>query len=215
MEYYVIDVETTGVSATKHELTEISIIRCKDLVQKNWYIKIKHPENCERRALEITNKTVRELLTRGKYIEEIIPMVNKFLEEDGARPEERVMIAHNAPFDQRFVEEKWKEQGLVFPAQMWSCTLSMSRKYNKAHGLSKEAKLNDMIVKLGIKGETVGQHGAGVDTRNTYRLRNYFLKNGIVEVEFIKASKNYVKKIKEESSIEQDDPAMDEIFNFQ
>lgn len=216
MEYYVCDTETTGVDVSKNELTEISIIRNKDLVQKTWNIKIKYPENCQKQALEITGKTIRQLLTTGKYIEEVIPLVNKFLEEDGVRPEERIILAHNYSFDQRFIEYWWKECGYVFPAKLWCCTLAMSKKYNKKLGLSKDAKLETMIEKFGIKHKKF--HSATYDTQATYKLFLKLKQAGINEFEFTKASKSYVETIKQSDDLEktdlENDACMDEVFNF-
>lgn len=212
MKYFVIDTETTGVDAKQHELTEIAIIRCEDLFQKTWDVRIKHPERCQAMALEITKKTREELTNRGKYIEEVIPMVNAFLNEDGVKPEERVMIAHNYSFDQRFIEQNWKNAGMVFPAKLWCCTLAMSRKYNKINGLSAGAKLDDMIVKTGIKHNMKTLHGSTGDTQATFKLHKFLVSKGINDLEFTKASKSYLESI---SSPREEDPAMAELFSFE
>jgi len=218
MEYYILDTETTGLKPGYHEFTEISIIRCKDLVQKTWNVKIKYPDRCEKRALEVTNKTVKQLLNKGKYIEEVILLFNKFLEEDGVTPDQRVCVAHNSPFDSRFLIHVWKEHDYEFPIVFWECTLSMSKYFNKKNKLDKIAKLDDMLKKLNIKGEIENTHSSGVDCRNTFRLRNYLIKNGVEELQFIKATKEYIEnkntnKAKEDEVLEED-PAMNEIFDF-
>jgi len=218
MKRYLIDTETTGLVPEKGELTEISILRLEDMTQKIWEIRIEHPEWCQPRALEITNKTVRELMSRGKYLAEVVPMVNRFLNEDGVSPEERIMIAHHYSFDQRFCEAMWKRVGEIFPAKMWECTLAMSRKYIKDKKLDKGARLEDMLVKLGIKGETEDQHTAAVDVRNTYLIREALLKRGMVELEFMYPSQSYIDAMKEKNAAIdattefEDDPAMEDIY---
>ena len=216
MERYVLDTETTGVDCKKHEITEIAIIRCKDLVQKTWNVKIKYPENCDKKALEVTRTTPQQLVSRGKHIEEVIPMVNAFLDEDKTEPKNRIIIAHNAPFDERFVSHYWNKSGFNFPAYMWCCTLAMSRKYNKLNGLDKAARLEVMLVKLGIKHNPNALHGSTIDTQQTYKLHKKFLELGVNELEFVYASKYYANQIKEqnEANIDEDDAALAEALTF-
>jgi DNA polymerase III epsilon subunit-like protein len=217
LSYFTIDLETTGTRPGFHEITEIAIIRHSDLVQYIWDVKIKYPERADPRALEVTNTTVSKLLSRGKYIEEVIPDVNAFIEEDGITPEQRVMVGHNVSFDKRMAKKAWEMNGFVFPALFFECTLAMSRRYVKINKLNTKCKLEEIIHTLGIKGE-LGYHSAAVDTRNTFKLRNFLIKNGIDELQFIKADEDFVKKIKEKDEKEEadkdleDDPAMKEFF---
>lgn len=200
MHKYIIDLETTGIDTKIHEITEVSIIRCSDLVQKTWLLRINNPKTCQPRALAITNKTIKELLSREKDLAEVVEDIDAFIEEDGGKPDERVMIAHNAPFDRRFCENWWQKLGRTFPANMWECTLSMSRKHMKItspHEKKPKATLIDLIARFKIKAET-NYHGAGPDTRNTYRLRDYLLRQGVVkEIQFIKKSEAALKREKE------------------
>lgn len=217
MKYYVIDTETTGLKAGYHEVTEISIIRCADLVQKTWNIKIKYPKRVSPQALAATGNTIEELLGRGKYIEEVAEAVEKFLQEDGAKPDERVMIAHNATFDQKMMEAEFALLGKPFPANMWECTMQMSRKFLKQKNPSvSRPKVNqrECITQFGIKSEAK-DHASETDARNCYRIRDFLLKNGINELEFITKSKQLVKVAAEkEAASLSDDACMDDVFNF-
>jgi len=129
------------------------------------------------------------------------------------------MIAHNDPFDRRFCETWWKKLNKTFPANMWECTMQMARKHMKIviPGEKKpKATLIDLIQRFKIKAETK-YHGAGPDTRNTYRLRDYLLKQGTIkETQFIKKSENVLAREKEmiTSNDYEDDEAMGDMFDF-
>lgn len=198
MHKYIIDLETTGIDTKIHEITEVSIIRCADLVQKTWLLRINNPKTCQARALAITNKTIEELLAREKDLAEVIEDINAFIEEDGGTPDERVMIAHNYSFDQRFCEFHWGKNNKTFPANMWECTMSMSRKHIKLTSPNEKrpkANLETLLKRFDLKYEK-NLHGASVDTRNTYRLRDYLLKQGMKEIQFIKKSEAALKREK-------------------
>ncbi len=199
MEYYLVDTETTGLKNGFHELTEISIIRCKDRAQKVWLVKIKHPERASKEALHITGKTVNELLSRGRYIEDILDEVDDFLKEDKEEPDGRVMIAHNAPFDRRFLEGVWEQQGRTWLANYWLDTKEMGRKFVKGIPNPTNAKISlslDNLLKVAnIKNIESGAHSAEVDARNTYRLWDKFKTVGISNTEFTKLSPTIMNSI--------------------
>jgi len=193
MEYYLVDTETTGLKNGFHELTEISIIRCKDRAQRVWMIKIKHPERASKEALHITGKTTEELLSRGRYVDEILDEVDDFLNEDKEEPDGRVMIAHNAAFDRRFLEGEWEKHQRIWKANYWLDTKEMGRKFVKTISNPTNAKislsLENLLKVASIKGVEVGAHSAEVDARNTYRLWDKLTKtNGLSNVEFTKLS---------------------------
>jgi len=142
-----------------------------------------------------------------------VPMVKAFWREDGVRPDERVMIAHNASFDRRMLEGAWTLVGSTFPSNMWVCTMEMSRKLLKKLNPDKkrpEVNLRACISQFGFKAET-NDHSSSTDSRNTYRLRDFLLKNGIDELTFIKKSKTSSKL---HDTQYDNDPVMNEMFDF-
>jgi len=218
MKFYLLDVETSGLDPTIHEITEFSIIRCSDLVQKTWYLKINNPKSVQPQALAITNKSIKELLSREKHLEDVIDDINAFIEEDKGSPNERVIIAHNYSFDQRFCEKIWEKYNKTFPANMWECTMAMSRKYIKTISPDEkrpEVKLAVLLNRFGIK-QKEPLHSAATDCRATFRLRDFLLRQGVKEIQFIKKSKRVIEKEKQNitSNDTEDDPSMSEIFDF-
>lgn len=167
--YYVLDVETTGLNSSYHELTEISIIRCKDKVQMTEMIKCEYPERASLDSLKITNKTWADL-EKGNSKQFVTEKMIKFIESDGLTPAHRVCVAHNYSFDKRFIHQFCKEQDKVFPINLWLCTMAMTKQYAKKIGIKKpKVNLQASCDIVGIK-KYAAAHASKMDTRNTYLL---------------------------------------------
>lgn len=179
IKYYVIDTETTGLKHNYHEITEISIIRCDDRVQLYKNIICDHPERASVDALAMTNKTIKDLYI-GQPKEVVVQECNKFFSEDGLTPAHRCIVAHNAPFDRKFLHALWEFLGQEFPANLWLDTISLTQKFinNSDAGtlnITKTATgrisktLHSACDIVGVK-KLSGAHNAKVDSRNTYLL---------------------------------------------
>lgn len=188
LQYYVVDTETTGLKANFHEITEVGIIRAKDRVQIHRCVKCVYPERANFDALAITKKTMADL-DRGYDKAAVIAECNKFFEEDGATPAHRVIVAHNAPFDRRFLHAMWESEGLEFPAHLWLDTVSLTKAYAKKIGLIKpKVGLHAACDIVGIK-KLSDAHNAKVDSRNCYLLhRNLVEEKKIDYLPFIKTA---------------------------
>ncbi len=190
MKYVVLDIETTGFSVEKQEITEISILRCEDLVQCTWDVLIKHPERASPEALEVTHKTIGELMSRGRHLEDIMDEIDEFMKDISNDPDEIVCIGHYVRFDRNFLETKWKEFGKTWKANYWLDTWEMSKKYVKNVVKIKEKTPFDLknMLKLASIKELPGAHSSTVDVQNTYKLYMHMLKRGMSNSEFIKMS---------------------------
>ncbi len=190
MKYFVIDTETVGIKCGFHEITEISILNCETLEQVVWMVKIKHPERADKRALMVTNKTLNELLSRGRYIEDVLDEINSFLQEGSKEVDEICMIAHNASFDRRFIEDAFTSNDKTFIGQYWLCTVAMAKKFNKTIlKLTKaSASLEKMLISGNVKNVELNAHSAEVDVRNTFKLWKVMTARGMSNTEFIKLS---------------------------
>ncbi len=190
--YYVIDTETTGLKAGYNEMTEIGIIRYVDRVQLWRQIKCDYPERANFDALAITKKTMADL-ERGYSKEAVVAECNKFFSEDGATPAHRCIVAHNAPFDRRFLHALWESCGMEFPAHLWLDTMSLTKDYAKKIGLVKpKVKLHDACDICGIK-KISEAHNAKVDSRNTYLLHRDLME--IKKVDYLPFIKTAVHVI--------------------
>lgn len=185
LKYFILDVETNGLSAQVHEVSQLSIIRCSDLVQLSRYVKIEHPEKTSREALIKTGRTYNDLL-KGDEKLEVIDRVEKFLAEDGSHPDERCGVAHNASFDRRFLKAMWESVGKKFPVNNWLDTRPMAKKYAMKLGLEKPSMTLENILKFAeIKGFS-NFHNAIDDTRNLYLFWKKSLDLGIDYLDCIK-----------------------------
>lgn len=188
LKFYVIDTETTGLKAHYHEMTEIGIIRCEDRVQVWRQIKAVNPERASVDALMITKKTLADL-ENGHEREAVVAECNKFFDEDGGTPAHRVIIAHNAPFDKKFLHALWEQCNQTFPANLWLDTMALTRAYAKMIGLVKpKLNLHAACDIVGIK-KISEAHNAKVDSRNTYLLHRDLVESKNVDyLPFIKTA---------------------------
>jgi DNA polymerase III epsilon subunit-like protein len=104
--FYVIDTETTGLKADFHEMTEVGIIRATDRVQLWKQIRCEYPERANFDALAITKKTLADL-ANGVDRQTVVDHCEQFFAQDQATPAHRCIVAHNAPFDRKFLHALW------------------------------------------------------------------------------------------------------------
>lgn len=174
LQYYVIDTETTGLKSGYHEMTEIGIIRCTDRVQLWRQIKCVYPERANFDALSITGKTMSDL-ERGYDHGQVVEECEKFFAEDGLSRAHRCIVAHNAPFDRRFLHALWESVGKEFPANLWLCSMALTKDWSKKTGTVSVAGqkqsfgLHPSCDLVGIK-KISEAHNAKVDSRNTFLL---------------------------------------------
>lgn len=206
--YYVIDTETTGLKAGYNEMTEIGIIRCTDRVQLWRQIRCEYPERANYDALAITKKTMADL-ERGMNKEAVVEECNKFFNEDNATSAHRCIVAHNAPFDRRFLHALWESCGLEFPANLWLDTMSLTKDYAKKIGLVKpKVKLHDSCDIVGIK-KISEAHNAKVDSRNTFLLHRSLVEEKKVDyLPFIKTAVHKIATVPSVDDGEGLDPAL-------
>lgn len=170
MEYYVLDVETTGLKAGFHETTQISIVRCNDRHQLSKYIAAEYPERANYESLRITGRTLNDII-KGDSKKVAIDAFNNFLLQDEKTTEHRCMVGHNVSFDRRFVHALWGEFHQPFLANLWLDTKSLTGQLAKKMGMVKPKLTLESSLKIAdIKNVKTGAHNAIVDTQNTYKL---------------------------------------------
>ena len=181
LNYYVIDIETTGLNASYHEMIEISVIRANDRVQLTRYIKCVYPERSSFDALKATGKTLADLEI-GVSKEQVINEVNDFFNLDNSAPANRCIVGHNIiAFDSKFLHSTWASVNSIFPANLYLDTITLTKQFIKTHDLSNvnvpktatgkvSTKLHSALELTGTKKATNKAHTAQSDTRNTFVL---------------------------------------------
>ena len=113
---YVIDCETTGLSAFKHDVIELSICRLKDDVQKTWHIKPLNFENISADSLRINGHKLEDITHKTKYGRDtykkagsVIVEIENWLMEDSVPAESRVLVGQNVSFDKLMLEQLWEK----------------------------------------------------------------------------------------------------------
>lgn len=207
--FFILDTETTGLKCGFHEINQLSILRVIDKVQKTFQIKVKRPHIYSQQALDVQGITPADL-KQGIPIEEAVRLANQFLEEDSQTKAHRCIIAHNAPFDRKFVHQAWTDAGSEFPADLWLCTQSFAKRHvqkycngekiakaqvdngveikkDKYGSLKPKFGLNNFMVGVGLVPK-IGAHSAEVDVQNTDVLYNWLMNSNTEYVSLITRS---------------------------
>jgi DNA polymerase III alpha subunit (gram-positive type) len=211
LQYYCIDLESSGLKAGYHECTEIGIIRATDRVQLWRNIKCEFPSRANIDALAITKKTLADL-SQGHSKEKVVEDCNNFFNEDSLTPAHRCIVGHNIySFDRRFLFALWESVGKTFPATMWLDTIPMTRQYAKQMGIIKpKVNLQAACDLVGVK-KLSESHNAKVDSRNSYLLWKKLVEDKKIDhLPFIKtAAHSYLSPEAALATLDEDDLGLD------
>ena len=151
--YCVLDLETTGFSATTEKITEIGIMKLKDGEVIDEFSCFVNPEkHIPERVTEVTNIT-DDMVKDAETIDKVFPKVLEFLEDS-------VIVAHNAGFDVGFLKQNAKALGYEFD-YTYLDTLSLAKDLFPEY---KKYKLGKIADNLGIKVEVAHRALDDVDT---------------------------------------------------
>ena len=130
-EYVVVDLETTGLDPYSGcEIIEIGITEIKDnQIVRNYSRLVKPDRMIPSLITEITGIT-NEMVENEEGIETVLPRFRKFLSD-------RVMIAHNAKFDLKFLNYYLQKYDLE-PIENHLCTMEMIKKCKSYKGNNKK-----------------------------------------------------------------------------
>jgi DNA polymerase-3 subunit alpha (Gram-positive type) len=97
-EYIVLDIETTGLSRYRHNITEIAAVKFKDGKRIDEFQTLVNPQEHIPRFITRLTGIDDEMVKDAPPIDKVLP---EFLEFMG----DAVMVAHNATFDYGFISE--------------------------------------------------------------------------------------------------------------
>ena len=151
--YCVLDLETTGFSATTEKITEVGIMKLKDGEVIDEFSCFVNPEkHIPERVSEVTNIT-DDMVKDAETIDKVFPKILEFIEGS-------VIVAHNAGFDVGFLKQNAKNLGYDFD-YTYLDTLSLAKDLFPEF---KKYKLGKIAEKLGIKVEVAHRALDDVDT---------------------------------------------------
>ncbi len=192
--YCVLDLETTGFSATTEKITEVGIMKVKEGEVIDQFSCFVNPEkHIPQRVTEVTNIT-DDMVKDAETIEQVFPKILEFIKGS-------VLVAHNAPFDMGFLKQNAKILGYEFD-YTYLDTLSLAKDLFPDY---KKYKLGKIAENLGIKVEVA--HRALDDVDTTVKVFNVMMdmlkKRGAKTVDDIdqvssteEAKKEEYKKLK-------------------
>ena len=154
--YCVLDLETTGFSATTEKITEIGVMKVKEGEVIDEFSCFVNPQkHIPERVTQVTNIT-DEMVKDAETIDKVFPKLLEFLGDD----KETVIVAHNANFDVGFLKQNAKVLGYNFD-YTYLDTLSLAKDLFPDY---KKYKLGKIAEKLGIKVEVAHRALDDVDT---------------------------------------------------
>ncbi len=163
--YCVLDLETTGFSATTEKITEVGIMKVKNGEVIDEFSCFVNPEkHIPERVTQVTNIT-DEMVKDAETIKEVFPKILEFLGND----KETVIVAHNANFDVGFLKQNAKLLGYEFN-YTYLDTLSLAKDLFPEY---KKYKLGKIAERLGIKVEVA--HRALDDVDTTVKVFNVMI----------------------------------------
>ena len=192
--YCVLDLETTGFSATTEKITEVGIMKVKNGEILDQFSCFVNPQkHIPQRVTEVT-KITDDMVKEAETIEQVFPKIVEFVKDS-------VLVAHNAPFDMGFLKQNAKNLGYDFDFTYLD-TLSLAKDLFPDY---KKYKLGKIAENLGIKVEVA--HRALDDVDTTVKVFNVMMdmlkKRGAKTVDDIdkvssteEAKKEEYKKLK-------------------
>jgi DNA polymerase III subunit epsilon len=157
-EFLVLDTETNGLSGERCELTEIgAVLVGGGELHDRWSSLVRTSAPLRRgiqRFTGISQAMVDDAPSLERAVAELAPLLN-----------ERVMVAHNAPFDRRVLRQAFERVGLGWPDPPVLCTAALARALLP---LQRERKLVAVADALGIDVEVA--HRALPDAETCARV---------------------------------------------
>jgi DNA polymerase III subunit epsilon len=139
-EFLVVDTETNGLAGDSCELTEVGSVlvgggelhdRFSSLVRTNMPL---------RRGIQRFTGITQQMVDDAPPLDSVIPQLNERLEN-------RVLVAHNAPFDRRVLRQAFARCGIPWPDPPVLCTAALAR---ATMPLQRERRLIALADALGI-----------------------------------------------------------------
>ena len=153
---YFLDFETTGLDPSRAQVIEVAL---RGEVHLDRLVSDTPPSLPE--ALRVHGITPWLCQAKGRPSREVLADLLAAL---GSGPIE--IVAHNASFEQSFLEAWAQREGMALPDILWTCTLKASKRLMSKAPINHQ--LGSLATSLGWQAERL--HRAAADTETTMRL---------------------------------------------
>jgi len=178
----VVDLETTGLSSDDHRILEIGlVVQRGGRTLRRFSTLVDVPAPIPAAIVELTGISQRDL-GDAPGEEAALRAFAEVLRSQGVQ----ALVAHNAPFDRRFLERAWSRYPLGIDLPFFLCSLRLARRWIRAprHGL------DALVAQLGIRGQA--RHRALGDADMTSALWTELLERarlrGVHTLEALRAA---------------------------
>lgn len=177
--YAIVDIETTGGSPKTEKITEIAIYHYDGKKVINEFISLVNPEKNIPYYITALTGISNEMVANAPKFYEIAKDIVNFTEG-------KILVAHNASFDYKFIKSEFKSLGYDFIRENM-CTLRLSRKLLPGH---RSYSLGNLCLDLNIS--IKGRHRAAGDALATVKLLDLLLNRSreTGQLDMLQASKS-------------------------
>lgn len=155
--YAIIDIETTGQSASSGKITEIAIYIHNGFEITDSFSSLINPECFIPGFITSLTGIDNEMVRNAPKFYEVARKIVELTQD-------MVFVAHNVSFDYRFIQEEYKRLGYDYQRKTM-CTVRMGRKFLPGH---RSYSLGKICEELGIP--VNGRHRAAGDALATVKL---------------------------------------------
>jgi len=125
VDYAIVDIETTGGSPKTEKITEIAIYIYNGEKIVDEFVTLVNPGKSIPYYITALTGISNEMVTHAPKFFEIAKQVVEITED-------KILVAHNASFDYKFIKSEFKSLGYDFTRENM-CTLRLSRKLLPGH----------------------------------------------------------------------------------
>ncbi len=173
--FVVVDVETTGLSAAEHRITEIALVRLESGQITESFQSLVNPEQFISPFITQHTGITNAMVYDKPRFREIVPEIKNFF----AKSESPVLVGHNVKFDHGFLLASFGRAGERFHAHGPLCTCRLARRLLPQ---LRSKSLKSVQDHFGIRNPR--QHRAMADAEATAKILAHFIEQArLLEIE--------------------------------
>lgn len=162
--FVTLDTETTGLG-DEDQIVSVSVIRKNGTYQP--YYQLVHTNVLMPLEVQEVHGITPEMLADAPEFEEVLPQLQTLIGD-------KTIVAYNAKFDNRMIEQTARVRGVQPMTNPWVCSMEMFKDFSG----------NDRWIKLGVAAEAMGiRHEGDLHNAKTDALLAYMLVEAMAKAE--------------------------------